>query len=135
MTFFLFLEILKGKKKMGNNNDSMKNFLQYLSYMFFWNVLKMSFLKHIWHFWSIIFAILKRFWHRSSNMSPRSRVRDLVISSFLNRPSIRICCFVELSSRAKDRLGFSSNCNRFVCRNIFILNVRPFEYCFVMLFS
>lgn len=82
------------------------------------------------HFWSIIFAILKRFWHRSSNMSPRSRVRDLVISSFLNRPSIRMCCFVELSSRAKDRLGFSSNCNRFVCRNIFMLNVRRFEFLF-----
>lgn len=63
-------------------------------------------------------------------MSPRSRVRDLVISSFLNRPSIRMCCFVELSSRAKDRLGFSSNCNRFVCRNIFMLNVRSFEFLF-----
>lgn len=90
--------------------------------IFFWNVLKMSFLKHIKQFWTIIFPILKRFWHCSSNMSPRSRVRDLVISSFLNRPSIRMCCFVELSSRGKDRLGFS-NCNRFVCRNIFMLNV------------
>lgn len=31
---FLFLEILKGKRKMGNNNDSMEIFLQYLSYMY-----------------------------------------------------------------------------------------------------